>query len=77
MVKRLLNVKELSNYLAMPVASVYTYVHTQKIPKEAIVKMGRALRFEKEEIDRWINAQKILAASDSLPSPETLPGPSQ
>jgi len=56
--KRLLNVKELSHYLSMPVPTVYTYVHSRRIPKEAVVKVGRALRFEKDAIDKWINDQR-------------------
>lgn len=64
MEKRLLNVKELSHYLAMPVPTIYTYVHTQRIPPVAVLRMGRALRFEKEQIDRWVTDQKISVSSD-------------
>ena len=72
--KRLLSVKELSHYLAMPVATIYTYVHTHRIPAAAIVRIGRALRFEKEEIDRWVNGQKPAAFSAS-PALSDIPRP--
>jgi predicted DNA-binding transcriptional regulator AlpA len=35
----------------------------RKIPPECVVHIGRALRFEKDSIDRWINAQKADAVS--------------
>ena len=57
-VKRLLSVRELSHYLAMPVPTIYTYVHVGVIPGTAIVRIGRALRFEKDLIDRWIDEKK-------------------
>ena len=53
MEKRLLNVNELSNYLGVPKTSIYTMTSLKKIP--GVVHLGRALRFEKAEIDRWIN----------------------
>lgn len=64
--KRLFDVDELSEYLSMPIASIYTYVHTQKIPPAAVVRLGRALRFEKSEIDRWVNDQRISVSSNGL-----------
>lgn len=64
MEKRLMDVEELSTYLSMPVSSVYTYVHTGRIPEAAITRLGRALRFEKSEIDRWVNGQRTSAFSD-------------
>ena len=56
--KRLLSVNELSRYLSMPVATIYTYAHLGRIPASAVVHMGRSLRFEKDGIDRWVNAEK-------------------
>ena len=56
MEKRLLNVKELSEYIAMPVATIYTYASTGKIPSECIKRIGRALKFEIEAVDRWISS---------------------
>jgi len=56
--KRLMNVGELSNYLSIPVGSIYTMVSLGKIPISAIVHIGRALRFDLAEIDAWVNRQK-------------------
>jgi len=77
MEKRLFDVKELSHYLAMPVATIYTYVHSRRIPEKSIVRVGRALRFEREAIDRWVNEQGASASSASLPGQESPRGPSQ
>jgi len=52
--QKLLNVKELSTYISMPVATIYTYVHTGKIPDYCIRRIGRALKFDVAEVDRWI-----------------------
>ncbi|MFI5348572.1 MAG: helix-turn-helix transcriptional regulator [Elusimicrobiota bacterium] len=53
--RRLVDVQELSLYLSMPVASIYTYVHAGKIPSRCIVRLSRALRFDLLEIDKWID----------------------
>lgn len=58
MEKRLMNIKELSEYIATPVGSIYTMVCLQKIPPECVVKIGRALRFERDGIDTWISAKR-------------------
>lgn len=55
MEKRLMNIKELSEYLGTPKGSIYTMVCLKKIPPECVVKLGRALRFEKVLIDNWIS----------------------
>lgn len=52
---RLINVKQLSAYLSMPVATIYTYVHTKKIPDSCIKRIGRALRFDVGQVNVWIN----------------------
>ena len=53
-----MNISELSAYLGTPKGSIYTMVCMRKIPQECVVKLGRALRFEKEAIDRWINEKR-------------------
>lgn len=58
MEKRLMNVVELATYLSIPKGSLYTMVSLGKIPHDCIVRLGRALRFEKEAIDRWISGKK-------------------
>ena len=56
--KRLMNIEELSEYLGTPKGSIYTMVCLRKIPQECVVKLGRALRFEKDAIDKWINEKR-------------------
>ena len=56
--KRLLNISELATYLGTPKGSIYTMVCLRKIPQYCVVKLGRALRFEKDAIDRWINEKR-------------------
>lgn len=57
MERRLLNINELSTYLSIPKATLYTWVSLKRIP--GVVKLGRLLRFELEVVDRWINTEKI------------------
>ncbi len=61
--KRLLNTKELSEYLGTPPSSIYTMICRGRIPRECILKMGRGLRFEKAEIDKWISAKRLSPGS--------------
>ena len=63
MEKRLLNIKELSEYMGTSKSSIYTQVCLQRIPPVCVVKIGRALRFEKSEIDNWLNAKRIFPGS--------------
>lgn len=53
---RLLNVSDLGAYLALPVSTIYTWVSLGRIP--GVVRLGRALRFDKAEIDRWVEANR-------------------
>ena len=54
MKKILMNVDEFSEYVSMPRATVYTYVHNGKIPADCIRRIGRALKFEIAAVDRWV-----------------------
>ncbi len=58
MEKRLMNISELAVYLGTPKGSIYKMVCLRQIPKTCIVKLGRALRFEKELVDDWINEKR-------------------
>jgi len=57
--KRLLNVKEAAQYLSLEVGTIYKKVGLRELP---FVKVGRALRFDVKELDRFIeqNAKPIL-----------------
>ena len=56
MEKRLLNIKEASEYLGIPKGSLYKLVWQRRIP---FVKIGKALRFDKEKIDKWIEENTV------------------
>lgn len=56
--RRLMDVRQLSEYSALPMATIYTWVSLRRIPEDCIVHLGRSLRFDREAIDRWISAQR-------------------
>lgn len=56
--RKLLDIDGLSRYLTMPKATVYSWVSTRKIPPEAVVRLGRSLRFDRAEIDRWVESRR-------------------
>jgi excisionase family DNA binding protein len=58
--KRLLTVDELSQYMCTPVPTLYTWTHQKKIPH---LKLGRALRFDRIEIDSWLQSRRVAAAA--------------
>ncbi|MFC1522917.1 helix-turn-helix transcriptional regulator [Elusimicrobiota bacterium] len=61
MEKKLFDVKTLSIYLSLPKATIYTWIHTGQIPLKSIVRFGRAVRFRKEEIDKWVNQKSLVS----------------
>lgn len=63
MEKKLMDVKQLSEYLSMPAPTIYTYVSTGKIPAECIKRIGRALKFEVGAVDRWITGPSAVQSS--------------
>lgn len=58
MERRLLTVQELSTYIGVPKATLYTWVCLKRIPVACIVKLGRSLKFDRIEVDRWIADSK-------------------
>jgi len=56
MKKRLVNKKELAEYLSLSIYTIDTWVCQSRIP---YVKMGRRVLFDLHEIDKWIEKQKI------------------
>ncbi len=61
MVKRFLGIKELSEYLDIKEKTAYSWVNQRKIP---YVKVGRLVRFDPEEIGRWIKENSIEVYND-------------
>lgn len=54
--KRYLSIEELSKYISTPKGTIYSWTHMRKIPYS---KVGRILRFDKQEIDRWMKKKKV------------------
>ena len=52
MEKRLIGIKEASEYLGIPIGSLYKLVWQRRLP--FVVRIGRSLRFDKERMDKWI-----------------------
>jgi len=55
--KRLLIVKEASEYLGITENALYCMVYRRQIP---FVKIGKRLKFDKIDLDKWIEKQKIF-----------------
>lgn len=60
--KRLFDIDELSAYLSIPKATLYTKVHKKDIP---FVKIGRSVRFDKVQIDNWVGSLQSPAQSST------------
>jgi len=54
--KRYLSIEELSKYISAQKGTIYAWTHMRKIPYS---KVGRILRFDKQEIDRWMKKKKV------------------
>ncbi len=60
MIDRWLSVEEIADYLGIKKDTVYKWVRKRNMPAH---KVGRLLKFQKEEIDLWIKEGR---ASDGL-----------
>ena len=54
--KRLMTVREASQYLAVPVATLYTRVWKRTIP---FVRLGRSVRFDRKVLDQLIESNTV------------------
>ncbi|OQX84670.1 MAG: hypothetical protein B6D55_08650 [Candidatus Omnitrophica bacterium 4484_70.2] len=54
--KRLLSVEEVAHYLNLKKQTIYNWLHNKKITG---IKIGKVWRFEKEEIDKWLQKHKM------------------
>jgi excisionase family DNA binding protein len=59
--ERLLNVREAARYLRIEVDTVYKKARLRELPS---VKVGRALRFDREALSRFVN-QHTRKANDN------------
>ena len=51
-----LNVQELASHINVKVKTIYSWISLKEIP---YFKLGRLVRFEKDEIDRWLEQKKV------------------
>ena len=63
--KRLVDIAELSRILSIPTGSLYNLVSQRRIP---FVKIGHRLRFDIEDISRWVEQNKEEAQYEHLQS---------
>lgn len=69
--KRLMTAAETAVYLGIKASTIYTWLSNAKSRRKGkapptvpgVVRLGRALRFDREIVDQWINAQRDHAAS--------------
>jgi excisionase family DNA binding protein len=53
---RLLDIQQVAVYLGLSVHTVYKFVSQRKIPH---IKIGKLLKFDCQEIDRWIATHAV------------------
>jgi len=53
---KLLNINELAEYLGIKISTVYSWVNQRKIP---YIKVGRLVKFDQVDIDKWLAEQKV------------------
>ncbi len=59
-VPALMTIDEVSDYLRVPVATLYRWRHHQEGPKAA--RIGRHLRYRRSDVEAWIEAQTAVVA---------------
>ncbi|WHZ27567.1 MAG: hypothetical protein OJF51_002364 [Nitrospira sp.] len=58
MTRRLLNIRQVADYTGLSVHTLYTMVSQRRIP---FVKLGRLTKFDRYELDRWIESHSVKA----------------
>ncbi len=64
-VDRLMTAEEVASYLGVATGTIYNKVSRDEIP---YVKVGRAVRFRRGEIDRWTEEQAAKPGTDDAPA---------
>ena len=54
--RRLLDIEEVADYTGLSVHTLYTMVSQRRVP---YVKMGSRTKFDRYEIDRWIDSHAV------------------
>jgi excisionase family DNA binding protein len=52
----LITIREAAQYLAVSVSTLYGWVYQRRVP---FVKVGRALRFDRVDLDRFIETNRV------------------
>jgi excisionase family DNA binding protein len=55
---RLIDIDELADYLKLKKQTIYNWLHQAKISG---IKVGGVWRFERKEIDNWLNSRRRLS----------------
>ena len=58
--RRLLSIGQLSQQLGVSVKTLYGWVYLRQIP---YVKMGRLVKFDSRDIEKWIETKKRLCGT--------------
>jgi excisionase family DNA binding protein len=61
MESKLLNVKDASRFLAVSISTLYGWVWQRRIP---YIKVGRALRFDRRDLEMFIRSNRVDARSE-------------
>lgn len=56
MTNKLLSVQQLSEWMSVPVSTIYKWTHEGFIPH---VKLGRLVRFKQEDVERWVEKRAV------------------
>ena len=56
MEKRFLSIKELAEYLGMPIKTIYGWIYRRKIP---YTKMGKLVKFDLRRIETWADKHTV------------------
>ena len=63
MERRYIGVKELAEYLGLRVGTLYVWVCQRKIP---YIKMGRLVKFDLLEVNKWVGRKQIKDYRDII-----------
>ncbi|MGD0337064.1 MAG: helix-turn-helix domain-containing protein [Candidatus Omnitrophota bacterium] len=60
---RLMDIDDLANYLKLKKQTIYNWLHQEKISG---IKVGGVWRFDRRDVDLWLQSRRRLSKEDSL-----------
>ncbi|KPK98604.1 MAG: hypothetical protein AMJ95_03020 [Omnitrophica WOR_2 bacterium SM23_72] len=60
---RLMDIDELADYLRLKKQTIYNWLHQAKISG---IKVGGVWRFDRKEVDDWLNSRRRLSKDSRL-----------